>query len=50
MGHLEENAAHGPHVDSSAVNFLPQENFGSTVPKSHYFMCIRFERETEGTG
>jgi len=47
MGKLEENASNWPHVHSSAVNFLSQENLRCSIPKCNDLMSVTLEREPE---
>lgn len=47
MSHFVKNSAHRPHVDSSAVDFLAQKNFGSSVPKGNNLMSVRLQRQAK---
>jgi hypothetical protein len=46
-GHLGEDAADGPHVDTSGVLTTTEENLRCAVPESDDFMCVGTERDTE---
>jgi len=47
MSHFIENSPHRPHVDSSAIDFLAQKNFGSSVPKGNNFVSVRLQRQAK---
>ncbi len=42
VSHLEKDAAHGPHINCCAVDFLAQKDLGSSIPKRYDLMCIGF--------
>lgn len=49
-GHLGENAADRPHVDTGGVLATTEQNLGSAVPESDDFVGVSAERDTEGAG
>lgn len=46
--HLGEDAANGPHVDTSGVLATTEQNFGRAVPESDDLVGVSAERNTEG--
>ena len=49
-GHLGEDAANGPHVDTSRVLTTTEQNFGRAVPESDDLVSVSAERNTECAG
>jgi len=48
--HLGEDAANGPHVDTSGVLAATEQNFGRAVPESDDLVSVSAERNTKGAG
>jgi hypothetical protein len=46
-GHLGENAANGPHVDTSRVLATAEQDLGRAVPESDDFVSVGAERDTK---
>jgi hypothetical protein len=46
--HLGEDAAHGPHVDTSGVLAATKQNLGRAVPEGDNFVSVSAERDTKG--
>ena len=46
--HLGEDAANGPHVNTSGVLAATEQNFGRTVPESDDLVGVSAERNTKG--
>ena len=46
-GHLSEDAANGPHVDTSGVLATTEQNLGRAVPESDDFVSVGAERDTK---
>lgn len=46
--HLGEDAANGPHVDTSGVLAATEQNFGRAVPESDDLVGVSAERNTKG--
>ena len=49
-GHLGEDAADGPHVDTSGVLATTEKDLRCAVPESDDFVCVGTERDTECAG
>ena len=49
-GHLGENAAHAPHVDSSTVLTSPEQDLRSAIPEGDDFMGVGAKRNTKSAG
>jgi hypothetical protein len=49
-GHLGEDAADGPHVDTSGVLATAEKDLRCAVPQSDDFVCVGTERDTECAG
>lgn len=49
-GHLGEDAANGPHVDTSGVLTTTEQNFWRAVPESDDLVSVSAERNTECAG
>lgn len=48
--HLGEDAADGPHVDTSGVLAATEQDFGRAVPESDDLVSVSAERNTESAG